>query len=63
MENEKQNAKRALYLAMAIFVALIIWIYVDEFGNNGNPRLHRKEFEDIPIEYIHEDSLMDHGLM
>lgn len=63
MQNEKQNVRKALYLAMAVFVALVIWFYVDEFGNNGGPRLTKKEFNDIPIEYIHEDALMDHGLM
>lgn len=63
MQNENQNARKALYLAMAVFVALVIWLFVDNVGDNGNPRLHKKEFENIPIEYIHEEALMDHGLM
>ncbi len=63
MQNEQRSVRKALYLAMAVFVALVIWLYVDEFGNNGGPRLTQKEFNDIPIEYIHEEALMDHGLM
>ena len=63
MENEQQNVRKAVYLVMAVLVALVIWFYVDEFGNNGSPRMHKKTFDDIPIEYIHEETLMDHGLM
>lgn len=63
MQNEQQNVRKAVFLVMAIFVAVVIWFYVDEFGNNGSPRLTKKTFDDIPIEYIHEDTLMDHGLM
>ena len=62
-DNEK-NVRKTLYLALAIFVAIMIWIYVDEFGGvNGGPRVQSEKYDDVPIEYINEESLLDRGLM
>lgn len=63
MENEKINKRKGFYLILALFVALMIWLYVDEFGVNGSPRACSQEYNKIPIEYIHEEALLDHGLM
>ena len=62
MQNEK-NPRRALYILLSVLIALAIWIYVDEFGNNGGARLVKQEVTDIPIEYIGEEMLADRGLM
>ena len=62
-DNEK-NVRKTLYLALAIFVAIMIWIYVDEFGGvNGGPRLKTQKYDDVPIQYTNEESLLDRGLM
>lgn len=63
MENEKNDKRKGFYLILALLVALVIWTYVDEFGSDGNPRIRSREYNEIPIEYIHEDALLDHGLM
>ena len=62
-DNEK-NVRKTLYLALAVFVAIMIWIYVDEFGGaNGGPRLKTQKYDDVPIQYTNEESLLDRGLM
>lgn len=63
MENEKNDKRKGFYLILALLVALVIWAYVDEFGSDGNPRFRSREYNEIPIEYVHEDALLDHGLM
>ena len=63
MENEKRNRK-ALYMALSIFVAVVMWLYVNlTGGTNGEARTTTQWYNDIPIEYIHEESLTDKGLM
>ena len=63
MQSEKKNFQKVLYLLLSILVATAIWFYVDEFGNNGSPRLIEQEVTDIPIEYLKESVLADRGLM
>ena len=62
MEN-KRSMRKALYIALSVLVAAVIWFYVDMTGNNGNPRIVEKEFRDIPIEYTGETLLGERGLM
>ena len=63
MENEKRNRK-ALYMVLAILVAVVMWLYVNlTGGTNGEPRTTTQWYTDIPIEYIHEEALTDKGLM
>ena len=61
----EEKVRKGLYLAMAIFVALGIWFFVDETtGPNGGARLRTMTISDIPIEYLYEDTtLADRGLM
>lgn len=63
MRNEKMSKRKVLYVLLAIFVSAAIWFYVDEFGNNGGPRMVEQKVTDIPIEYLSEDTLTDRGLM
>lgn len=67
MENKinKLNKKKAFYLALSTLVAIALWIFVDVAGNaDGTPRIWSKEFKDIPIEYLSEDTVLaDRGLM
>ncbi|MBR3569814.1 MAG: hypothetical protein IKN96_03290 [Oscillibacter sp.] len=53
----------ALYLLIAVALALGIWFYVDEYGNNGSAYLTKMEIRDIPIEYLGKEQLADKGLM
>lgn len=64
MQNdEKKNPKKVIYILLAVLVSVAIWFYVDEFGNNGGPRLVEQEVTGIPIEYLNESLLADRGLM
>ena len=63
MQNEKKNPQKILYILLSVLVALAIWFYVDEFGDNGNARLVEQEVTGIPIEYLREGVLADRGLM
>lgn len=64
MENRNENLRRVLYGFLAIFVAVVIWYYVDETGNNGGPQTTEREITDIPILYVGEDTVLaDRGLM
>lgn len=57
--------RKAFYIALATLVAITIWIYVDTTGSpDGTARIMTKEFKDIPIEYLWEDTVLaDRGLM
>lgn len=61
--NEELRKRKGLYLLLAILVAVSVWIYVDEFGNNGKPRETERTITDIPITYVGEENLADRGLM
>ena len=63
MEN-KERSRKGLYMVLAVLVAVIMWLFVNlTGGTNGAPRTTTQWFEDIPIEYIREDSLTSKGLM
>lgn len=61
--NEEMKKRNSLYLLLAFLVAVSIWVYVDEFGNDGNPRETETTITDIPIVYVGEENLADRGLM
>lgn len=61
--NEEMKNRNSLYLLLAFLVAISIWVYVDEFGNDGNPRETETTITDIPITYMGEENLADRGLM
>ena len=54
---------RVLYLLIAIALALGIWFFVDEYGNNGSAYQTKVEIREIPIEYLGKEQLADRGLM
>ncbi len=62
MEN-KPNTRKVLYMALSILAALVIWVFVDQTGNNGSPMIREKEFTDLPIVYDNEEDLAEQGLM
>lgn len=55
--------RKSLYMLLAVLVAVSIWIYVDEFGNNGGPRETETTITDIPVVYVGEEDLAERGLM
>ena len=57
--------RKAFYIALATLMAVTIWIYVDMTGSpDGTARIMTKEFKDIPIECLWEDTVLaDRGLM
>ena len=62
MKHELKN-KKIPYILLALLVAVIFWLFVDEFGDNGQPRSVLSQITDIPITYVGEDDLADRGLM
>lgn len=61
--NEEMKTRKSLYILLAFLVAISIWVYVDEFGNDGKPRETETTITDIPIIYVGEENLADRGLM
>lgn len=61
--NEELKNRKSLYILLSFLVAISIWIYVDEFGNDGKPRETETTITDIPIVYVGEENLADRGLM
>lgn len=57
------NAKKSLYMLLAILIVLVFWFYVDEQGHNGTARQIQMEVTDIPITYLSESGLESRGLM
>ena len=51
--------RKAFYIALATLVAITLWIYVDMTGGpDGTARIRTKEFKDVPIEYLWEDTVL-----
>ncbi|MBR3641583.1 MAG: hypothetical protein IKN53_06105, partial [Oscillibacter sp.] len=63
MMNKNAALGKTLRLILAIAVALGIWYYVDENGDNGAARTVSMTVSDIPVEYTGEPELTDAGLM
>lgn len=63
MPNEGMRKRKAVYILLALLMAAAVWLYVDNFGNNGGPRQVEVELTGIPITYIGESGLADRGLM
>lgn len=61
--NEEMKNRKGLYILLAFLVAVSIWVYVDEFGNNGGPRQTEMTITDIPVIFVGEEDLADRGLM
>ena len=62
MESDKRTRK-SLYMVLAILVAVVMWLYVDLEGVNGESYTRTKWFNDIPIVYTNESALTEKGLM
>ena len=63
MQNENKKSHKGLYMLLSILIAIGFWIYVDEYGDNGNARVVEQEITGIPVEYINEELLADRGMM
>ena len=50
-------------MALCVLAAIVVWIFVDNYGTNGGPVTHTKWFRDVPITYTGETVLTDRGLM
>lgn len=61
--NDELRKRKGLYLLLAIMIAVALWVYVDEFGNDGRPYETQVTISDIPITFVGEESLADRGLM
>lgn len=59
MKNNQWTKRNILYLAVAVVIAVTIWLYVDE----KNGRTATVTLSDVPIEYLGENGLADRGLM
>lgn len=63
MLSEHMRNRKVLYVLLALLVSIVLWIYVDMFGNGGGPFMAQVTVTDIPIEYEGEEELADRGLM
>ena len=63
MENESKSPRKVVYILLSLLIAIGFWMYVDENGNNGSPRVVEQKVTEIPIEYIGESQLSERGLM
>ena len=60
----KSNPKqKALYLTLCILAAIVVWSFVDNYGNNGGPNIKTKWFRDVPVTYTGETVLTERGFM
>ena len=50
MQNEQGKKRKVLYILLALLAAISMWIYADEFGNNGGHRLIEKTIPSITTE-------------
>ena len=60
----KNNGRqKAVYMALCVLAAIVVWVFVDNFGSNGGPNIESKWFRDIPITYTSETVLTGRGMM
>ena len=55
----KLSKRKAVYMALSVLVAVIIWIFVDVSAG----RIVTTEANDVPVEFTGETGLTDRGLM
>ena len=55
--------QKALYIALCVLTAIVMWIFADNYGTDGSPVLYTKWFRDIPITYTGESVLTGRGMM
>lgn len=55
----KLSKRKAVYMALSVLVAVIIWIFVDV----SEGRIVTTEANDVPVEFTGETGLTDRGLM
>ena len=60
---KSNRRQKAFYMALCVLAAIVVWIFVDNYGTNGGPVTHTKWFRDVPITYTGETVLTDRGLM
>jgi len=65
MRNDETNVskRKSFYMLIAIFVAVAMWFFVDEFGYNGGAHPASVTIDDIPIHYTGEAGLAERGFM
>ena len=63
MLSEHMRNRKFIYILLALLVAVILWLYVDMFGNSGGPFMAQVTITDVPIVYEGEEELADRGLM
>ena len=60
---KSNRRQKVFYMALCVLAAIVVWIFVDNYGTNGGPVTHTKWFRDVPITYTGETVLTDRGLM
>ena len=58
-----EGKQKALYIALCVLAAIVVWIFVDNFGIDGGPNIITKWFRDVPITYSRESVLTGRGMM
>ena len=44
----KNNGRqKAVYMALCVLAAIVVWVFVDNFGSNGGPNIESKWFRDF----------------
>ena len=54
---KSNRRQKAVYIALCVLAAIVVWVFVDNFGNNGGPVMHTKWFRDVPVTYTGETVL------
>ena len=60
---KSNRRQKAVYIALCVLAAIVVWVFVDNFGNNGGPVMHTKWFRDVPVTYTGETVLTERGFM
>ena len=60
---KSNRRQKAVYIALCVLAAIVVWVFVDNFGNNGGPVMHTKWFRDVSVTYTGETVLTERGFM